>query len=208
MADYKGTAGPLGSWEETYLHTAPGELPWNAGMADSDLRSLLEASLPEPGKAYDLGCGPGHDAAYLANHGWHVTAVDISPAALKLAGETAAKAGVEGKIKFEAADVLALKGRGDAALVNDRGCFHTLPSNKWGDYARVVSELLMKNGLLALKVFSFKETKMTGGAGPFRFTQDDLEDVFEGDFELTALKESVFHGPRKPYALFGVFRKK
>ncbi|SRR5579871_2244995 len=205
MTDYKGTTGSGATWEETYRQTAPGDLPWNAGMADGDLKDLLESLSMDSGKAYDLGCGPGHDAAYLAGQGFKVTAVDLSPTAVKLAKETAAKAGVEEKIQFATADVLALKGAGDAVLVHDRGCFHTLPSDRWGDYAGVVSELLRKGGVLALKVFSFK---VQGSLGPHGFTQEALEEVFEKTFELTAVKETIFQGPRKPYALFGVFRKK
>jgi SAM-dependent methyltransferase len=208
MTDYQGTTGFQGSWEETYRQTPPGELPWNAGTADGDLLDLLGAVQTSPGKAYDLGCGPGHDAAYLASQGWKVTAVDISPTAVKLAREAAIKAGIEGKIQFVTADVLTLEGRGDAALVHDRGCFHTLPSNLWADYARVVAGLLQKNGLLALKVFSFKEPKVTGGPGPYRFTEDELEDVFGDAFEMVMIKEGIFHGPRKPFSFFGVFRKK
>lgn len=35
-----------------------------------------------PGTALDVGCGEGADAIWLAEHGWTVTAVDISPVAL------------------------------------------------------------------------------------------------------------------------------
>ncbi len=35
-----------------------------------------------PGRALDIGCGEGGDAVWLANLGWVVTAVDISPTAL------------------------------------------------------------------------------------------------------------------------------
>jgi len=208
MVEYKGTSGFLGSWEETYRQTPPEELPWNAGMADGDLKDLVETMALDSGKAYDLGCGPGHDAAYLAGQGWKVTAVDISPTAMGLAREAAAKAGMEGKVQFVTGDVLTLEGRGDAVLVNDRGCFHTLPSETWAVYARVVAGLLRKGGLLAIKVFSFKEPKVTGGPGPYRFTEDELEEVFGDAFERMMIKEGIFHGPRKPYSLFAVFRKK
>lgn len=205
MTDYQGTTGPQISWEETYRVTPPAELPWNAGMADGDLLDLLDALQPAPGKAYDLGCGPGNDTAYLAKEGWKVTAVDISPTAVKLAKEAAATSGVEGKVQFVTGDVLALEGRGDADLVQDRGCFHTLPSDSWGSYVKMMSRLLKKGGILALKVFSFKEP---GDFGPRRFTVEELDNVFGEGFELTSVKETVFQGPRKPFALFAVFRKK
>ena len=35
-----------------------------------------------PGRALDIGCGEGADAVWLAEHGWQVTAVDISQTAL------------------------------------------------------------------------------------------------------------------------------
>lgn len=36
----------------------------------------------QPGRALDAGCGHGSETLWLAAHGWQVTAVDFSPAAL------------------------------------------------------------------------------------------------------------------------------
>ena len=38
----------------------------------------------KPGRALDLACGAGRNALWLAEHGWSVTAVDGSPAAIEL----------------------------------------------------------------------------------------------------------------------------
>ncbi|MDQ6837954.1 MAG: methyltransferase domain-containing protein [Actinomycetota bacterium] len=46
-----------------------------------------------PGRALDVGCGEGGDAVWLAQRGWAVTAVDVSPVAL---GRLTAQAGAEG----------------------------------------------------------------------------------------------------------------
>lgn len=42
-----------------------------------------------PGRALELACGLGHNAVWLAQHGWTVDAVDISPAGLRLAQQVA-----------------------------------------------------------------------------------------------------------------------
>jgi tellurite methyltransferase len=41
----------------------------------------------KPGRALDLACGAGRNALWLAEHGWSVTAVDGSPAAIELVRE-------------------------------------------------------------------------------------------------------------------------
>ncbi len=43
-----------------------------------------------PGRALDLGCGEGGDAIWLAERGWVVTGVDISPTAIARATRAAA----------------------------------------------------------------------------------------------------------------------
>lgn len=43
---------------------------------------MAEAANLPPGRALDAGCGHGADTLWLAAHGWQVTAVDFSAAAL------------------------------------------------------------------------------------------------------------------------------
>jgi SAM-dependent methyltransferase len=52
-----------------------------------------EAGGLRPGLALDAGCGHGADTLWLAAHGWQVTAVDFSTAALAYARSTADAAG-------------------------------------------------------------------------------------------------------------------
>ncbi|MEU9274908.1 class I SAM-dependent methyltransferase [Streptomyces sp. NPDC048341] len=54
-----------------------------------------------PGQALDVGCGEGADARWLARHGWQVTAVDISQAALQRA---AAAPDLTGRVTWTLAD--------------------------------------------------------------------------------------------------------
>jgi len=60
-----------------------------------------------PGLALDAGCGHGAEALWLAAHGWRVTAVDFSAAALAQGRSMAAAAGPElaGRIEWVEADL-------------------------------------------------------------------------------------------------------
>ena len=74
---------------------------WDARYGDDQLWSghpneqlVVEASNLGPGTALDVGCGEGGDAIWLAERGWHVTAIDVSAKALDRAARAAAAADV------------------------------------------------------------------------------------------------------------------
>lgn len=46
--------------------------------------TVLEPFLPNSGLAYDVGCGAGKEAVFLAERGWEVIAIDLQPEAAKL----------------------------------------------------------------------------------------------------------------------------
>lgn len=86
-------------WEDMYRAR---EGVWsghvNAAVAD------VAGALP-PGRAIDLGAGEGGDALWLAERGWTVTGVDVSPTALARAQATAERAGLSERITWVAADL-------------------------------------------------------------------------------------------------------
>ncbi len=93
--DVAGTPGAV--WDERY-----------AGMdwpTEPD-RTLVElVSSLEPGRAVDLGCGPGRNAIWLARQGWRVTGVDASTVGLAQARERAGREGVS--LELVHADLLS-----------------------------------------------------------------------------------------------------
>lgn len=86
-------------WEKHYQKQ---ERVWS-GRANPILIDVV-ASLPS-GTVLDLGCGEGGDAIWLAQHGWQVTAVDVSHTALERAAAYAATVGVEAHIDFQQHDL-------------------------------------------------------------------------------------------------------
>jgi SAM-dependent methyltransferase len=71
------------AWED---HYGERERVWSGRV---NIRLAEVADALTPGRALDLGCGEGADAVWLAEHGWHVTAVDISQTALDRAAAAA-----------------------------------------------------------------------------------------------------------------------
>ena len=58
-----------------------------------------------PGTALDVGAGEGADAIWLAEHGWKVTAVDLSSVALDRGRQRAEEVGVADRITWRQADL-------------------------------------------------------------------------------------------------------
>jgi SAM-dependent methyltransferase len=82
------------TWEE---HYGERDRIWS-GRVNARLAEV--ASTLKPGRALDLGCGEGADALWLAEHGWHVVAVDISETALRRAAADADARGLGDRVDF------------------------------------------------------------------------------------------------------------
>ncbi len=80
--------------------------PWDIGPRE-ELVTLVESRRIAPGRAIDLGCGAGANAVFLARHGFDVTGVDFSQAAIEVARRRAAKAGV--RVTFVLDDLTRLR---------------------------------------------------------------------------------------------------
>lgn len=88
--------------EHVYTPATPAADFWESRYAASDRiwsgrpnATLVDvASALRPGRALDLGCGEGADAIWLAQQGWHVTGIDISPSAIDRARSAALDAGL------------------------------------------------------------------------------------------------------------------
>jgi SAM-dependent methyltransferase len=81
-------------WEQHYSER--GQI-WS-GRVNTRLADIVTPF--KPGAALDLGCGEGGDAVWLAEQGWHVTAVDIADTALQRAAQLAKSHDVSDRIEF------------------------------------------------------------------------------------------------------------
>jgi SAM-dependent methyltransferase len=104
------------------------------------------------GEVLDIGCGLGDNAVFLAQQGFKVTGLDISPTALITAERRAKDGGVD--VKFAAADATKLDGYTDAFdTVIDSGMFHCLDDDGKRSYASVVHRATREGATLLLSCF-------------------------------------------------------
>lgn len=192
------------AWDDLYRESGIETLPWYNPMLDHDLARALGRLHIRKGTVLDIGAGPGTQAIELARLGFDVTATDISETAVRKARKRAAREGL--KIKFVQDDIIDSRIRKKFDFVFDRGLFHTLAPKDRVDYVIVVNSLIKAGGFLFLKCFSHKEP---GKTGPHRLKPGDIRGLFNSQFQVLSIKDTVFRGVRRPMprALFCVIRK-
>jgi SAM-dependent methyltransferase len=122
----------------TYWHlsTPPPEL--TAALSDGWLRP--------PGRALDIGCGLGSEAATLSEAGFRAVGVDLSSVALTCASAA------HPEVLFVKADVRSLPFADvDFDVLLDRGCFHYLEPADRSRYASEALRVLRPGGRFLLR---------------------------------------------------------
>ncbi|MFE5126109.1 SAM-dependent methyltransferase [Streptomyces sp. NPDC056669] len=111
---------------------------------------LAETAAPlRPGAALDLGCGPGGDTIWLAQQGWHVTAVDISTTAVERVRERARELGVADRVVTEQHDLASSFPAGQFDLISAQ-YFHTPFAFPRGRVLSTAAHALRPDGLLLI----------------------------------------------------------
>ena len=191
-------------WEQLYRDKNVESMPWFNPELDPDLDQVLTKLNLHTGTALDLGTGPGTQAMALAGRGFKVTACDISGTAVRKAQGIAKEKGLD--ISFRQDDILKSNLDQQFDFVFDRGCFHVFPPERRQDYVSVVDSLIKPRGYLFLKCFSHLEKSESG---PYRFTPEQIKEIFNSRFNVSSVEETVYQGTLNPLprALFCVLEK-
>ncbi|WP_406515514.1 class I SAM-dependent methyltransferase [Streptomyces sp. NBC_00873] len=202
------TADGAGWWDGFYTDRSK-PVPFFVAKPDENLVSYLDRSLITPGRALDLGCGPGRNAVHLASLGFQVDAVDLSPTAISWAEERAREAGAD--IRFRCGDAFALAEAelvGPYDLIYDSGCFHHLPPHRRVSYLALLDRALAPGGHLALTCFAaggmgselpdaefYRQSGLHGGLA---YTPESLRRIFS-DLTEVELRRMQDEPPGSPY---------
>ena len=191
------------NWERMYAALDVTQMHWYWDALDPDLEEALDHLGLQTGTFLDLGTGPGTQAIALAKKGFNVTATDISDAAIDKAQERAIAEGAD--VRFLADDILGSGLAESFDYAVDRGLLHAIPPESRGIYVQAVASLVRPGGILFLKTFSARETDW----GPYKFTPQEVSEMFAGPFRLESSKETVMQGTRTPLplALFSVLSR-
>ncbi|MFC8520547.1 class I SAM-dependent methyltransferase [Streptomyces sp. NPDC057257] len=203
------TADAGASWWDGFYADPGRPVPFFVAKPDENLVSHVDRGLlAAPGRALDLGCGPGRNALYLASLGFEVDGVDLSPVAIGRARERARAAGADAR--FLAGDAFALLGteldeRYD--LVYDSGCFHHLPPHRRISYLALLDRLLAPGGLFGITCFAagamgselpdaefYRRGRLEGGLA---YTPEALRRLF-GDLTEVELRRMRDEPPESP----------
>lgn len=189
------TASGGSDWWDGFYTDRTKPIPFFVAKPDESLVSWLTRGLVAPGRALDLGCGPGRNSLYLASRGFHVDAVDLSATAVAWAKDRAREAGAD--IRFHCGDAFApaaVELAGPYDLIYDSGCFHHLPPHRRISYLSLLDRALAPGGHLALTCFAsgamgselpdtafYRQSRLHGGLAytpqSLRWIFSDLEEV-------------------------------
>lgn len=161
------------------LRFRQGTTPWETGRAPAALRAFAPQHEARAGKNAPRvlipGCGSAWDAAFLAQRGWNVTALDFSAAALDSARATL---GEDWGGTLLHADFFAFTPEAPFDVIYERAFLCALPRALWADYAPRMAQLLPPGGLLAGLFFLSDEPK----GPPFGIQPEQLDALLATDF--------------------------
>lgn len=208
-------------WWDGFYADRDKPVPFFVAKPDENLVSYLDRGLLTPGRALDLGCGPGRNTLHLAAHGFTVDGVDLSRTAITWAEERAREAGAD--VRFLCGDAFTLDLDGPYDLIYDSGCFHHLAPHRRVSYLALLDRHLAQGGYLGFTGFasgvesSGSETPdaelYRGGSleGGLAYTAEELRWIFADltEVELRPMEDEKDDSPAfgEPFLWTALFRK-
>ena len=168
------------------------DLPWH----DPEPPALLAAALDAragPGAALDIGCGAGTYSLYMAQRGYHVTAVDFMPQAIRLLRDRIAETSLA--IDPVHADIKSWTTDAGFDVILDVGCLHSLPMSDRTVYRQQVVRWLKPGGDFILVHCGSRGWWDRWPVGPHRVSRADVAALFAPELLLHEYRDERLRLP-------------
>jgi len=159
-------------WETRYRDHLT---PWDAGKVPAALRDEV-SRFPPGARVLIPGCGFAHEAAFLADQGFDVLAIDFSPAAIATAQKTLPRLAN----LVQLADFFAFDFGTPFDVMYERAFLCALPRTMWQRYAGRSAELLRPDGIIGGFFFFADSPK----GPPFGTSKSELQALLGPWFAL------------------------
>ncbi len=140
-------------WDVMYLFK---KTPWDTGITPPEIVAMIESGKVPIGRALDRGCGTGTNAIYLAQHGFAVTAIDVSYRAIALAKRKTRSAQLADRVQLDRGDVTLMRRwvpGNSIEFAHDIGCFHNLKAEARHRYVSALTSVLKPGAIYMLYAF-------------------------------------------------------
>jgi SAM-dependent methyltransferase len=180
---------PHPSWNDSY---ASGVLPWDTGQPEPLLVEFVASGGVAPGRTLEVGSGTGTNAIWLAERGFDVLGVDVSPLAVEKA--RAKTDGSKLRCDFATLDFLAAPPPGGPFhFIFDRSCFHVFDDpEERARFAEYVAAALKPGGLWLSLIGSTEGQPRE--VGPPRRSAGEIILAIEPALEIVELRSAEFRG--------------
>ena len=187
--------------DKIYREIPPDDIPWNIVEPPEMMVSLVRSGGISPCKAIDLGCGLGNYAIWMAEQGFEMTGIDISPTAVGMAERTTREKGLD--IEFLCADLTKPFSHPEKFLfAYDWDVLHHILPEYREQYAENISRLVKPGGKYLSVCFSVKDAFC--GPGKYRTTpigthlyfssEEEIRELFGKYFRIIEVKTRLIPG--------------
>lgn len=163
----------------TNIYDTEGKPRWDLAGSAEALKDMLPRLKISKSRILVLGCGEGHDAAHFAREGHIVTAVDLSPEAIRRAKE---HYGQLSNLRFLVSDAFALDSTHDGSydVIFEHTFFCAIDPEKRGDLVRRWYRWLAPGGFL-MAVFFAVDWR---GGPPFGSSEWEIRERLRKNFQF------------------------
>ncbi len=173
--------------------------PWSIGIPQPELATLIEQGKFH-GDVLDVGCGEAAISLHLAERGHTTVGLDLSPTAIDLARQEAAKRGLT-NATFEVADISAFTGYdGRFGTIVDSTLFHSIPVEAREGY----QQSIVRAAAPGASYFALVFDRAAVTEGPINaVTSDELRDAVSKYWVVDEIKPARLYA-KAPKDFFGL----